>query len=343
MSIGIALAERGLLPDWTLRRGIRHYTGQRLRQSVSGTAKDRRDRRLAFIDALNNSPIAISTHEANDQHYEVPPDFYRICLGDNLKYSCAWYDSPSDSLAKAEEAMFEHYVERAGLRDGMALMDLGCGWGSLTLWLAQRFPNMQITSLSNSRGQKAHIDGVAYERGLKNIQVITANINDYQAEHQFDRVISIEMFEHMRNYGALMEKIAGWLKDDGHLFVHIFCHQTDGYLYEIDGEGDWMARNFFTGGVMPSLDLLPSFDQHLVCADRWWVNGKHYAYTARDWLSNLDRRKTDALSVLDRDLSPHEARIQFNRWRMFFLTCEEFFAWNNGEEWGVCHYLFRKR
>jgi len=339
---GIDLVERGYVPDFITRMGIRHYTGKRLQGATAGSEQELRAKREEFINLLRNSPIAIDTEAANAQHYEVPSRFYQLCLGDNLKYSCAYYTKGDESLEQAEKAMFALYAERAQLRDGMKLMDLGCGWGSLTLWLAQTYPNMQITSVSNSRTQKTHIDTQAAQRGFKNVSVITANVNDFDIDEQFDRVISIEMFEHMRNYHLLLEKISRWLKDDGKLFVHIFCHRSEGYAYEIDGDGDWMARNFFTGGVMPSKDLLMEFDEHMHCANDWWVNGEHYSKTSRDWLANLDANKTEAMAVFREHFTEQEAKIQLNRWRMFFLTCEEFFAWNKGEEWGVGHYLFEK-
>ena len=334
---GIELAERGWVPDVVARVGIRRLTAQRLRREVHQGEYQK------LLAELKASPIAIETEAANEQHYEVPAEFYRLCLGDNLKYSCAYFENGSETLKQAEEGMFELYVQRAQLADGMHVLDLGCGWGSLSLWLAARYPEMQITSVSNSAGQKQYIDATAKERGLNNIEVITGNVNSFDTSKRFDRVLSIEMFEHMRNYQKLLANISGWLKDDGKLFVHIFCHHTLAYTYEVDGEGDWMARHFFTGGTMPSQGLLKDFDDDLLCTESWRVGGEHYAKTAQCWLENLDAKKELALSILEKEYGQKEAVIQYNRWRLFFLACDEFFGWNAGREWGVCHYLFENR
>jgi len=339
MSLGIELAERGLLPDGLTRAGIRSLLRERL-------AERQREpqRALAFIESLRKAPLAIEQRAANDQHYEVPPPFYELCLGPHLKYSSCWFDSGSETLGQAEAAMLALTCERAGLRDGMSILEIGCGWGSLTLWMAKHFPNSQITAVSNSAPQRHFIEGRAHERQLGNVAIHTGDISTWEpATSGFDRVVSVECFEHLRNYAELFRRIRSWLKPDGALFTHVFCHRDYPYPFEAEGESNWMGRHFFTGGIMPSEDLFSRFDQDLVVAERWQVNGRHYARTSRLWLDNLDRNRAAAERVLAEGLGASGAKRQTERWRMFFMSCEELFAFHRGEEWFVTHQLLRPR
>lgn len=329
--------DRGLLPDPVLRFGIRRLCQQRLRQNRRlGT-----EGKAQHIELLKRSPVADSPDAANSQHYEVPPDFFRAALGPRLKYSCCTWEEGVTSLAEAETAALSQVEERARLEDGQRILELGCGWGSLTLFMAQRLPNAQITALSNSRAQRRFIEQRAEECGLRNVRVITADVNELSLKGPFDRVVSVEMFEHTRNWEALLGQIALCLAEDGLLFVHIFAHRKYAYLYEDRGPSDWMARQFFTGGQMPSCDLLLHFDRDLELRRRWRLDGTHYEKTANAWLHNLDHHKDEAIAALR--AVTDEPDKDFHRWRLFFMACAELFAYGNGQEWGVSHYLLQKR
>lgn len=343
----IGLCERGLVPDLLTRTGMRGLMAARLRDEGAGEPERRAERFGRLLRELRHSPIAIETHAANQQHYEVPARFFHLHLGPRLKYSACLYPNGTESLAQAEEAMLRLYAERAQLRDGQRILDLGCGWGSLSLWLAERYPGAQIVGLSNSNGQREFIEARARERGLTNVRIVTANIVDAEfplqgVEAGFDRVLSIEMFEHMRNYGLLLRKIAGWLKPDGKLFVHIFAHPLLAYPFEDAGQSDWMTRHFFTGGIMPSEHLLAHFQDDLRIARQWWVDGRHYEKTANHWLAGMDARRTEILAVFRETYGAH-AGIWFRRWRMFYMAVAEFFGYQEGGQWGVAHYLFEPR
>ena len=335
----IELCERGWIPDGLARFGMRRLVAQRLREEAAG---DVAGRRRALVQQLRESPVAIHTEDANAQHYEVPAEFFRLHLGPRLKYSCCLYDRPGTTLAQAEEAMLELYLQRAGLADGQRILDLGCGWGSLSLWLAQRLPGARITALSNSHGQRAFIEARARERGLANLRVVTANVAEFDfpaAEAGFDRAVSIEMFEHMRNYATLLAKVARWLAPGGRLFVHIFAHRALAYPFEVRDGSDWMSRYFFTGGLMPSHDLLGEFHDDLRLAQQWWVDGTHYERTANDWLAGMDAHRAEILAVFGPAYGADAARW-FQRWRMFYMAVAELFGFQGGREWGVGHYLF---
>ena len=342
MSLAIRLAEKGLLPDPLVRTGIRGLLRQHLRQE-SGPIPDADRLRLErLVSELRRSPIALEVDAANDQHYELPAAFFQRILGRHLKYSgCYWPDGIS-TLDDAEQAMLELTTERAGIEDGMEILELGCGWGSLSLWIAERYPRCRIQAVSNSRDQRLSIESVCRQRGLTNLDVVTADMNDFSTERRFDRVVSVEMFEHMRNYEKLLARIHSWLRPDGKLFVHIFCHHHLAYPFEVDGQADWMARYFFTGGLMPSEELLLRFQRDLQLEQRWRVNGRHYEKTARAWLANLDAARTDIRELFARVYGPDQSRRWLERWRLFFLACAELFGYNDGEEWLVAHYLFRR-
>jgi len=326
--LGIKLAERGLVPLPGLRMGVRGLVRQRLSDAQSGPDVS------AFAQWLTTRPLADSPEKANEQHYEVPPEFFQLALGPHLKYSGAYWPEGVESLDLAEAAMLALTSERAQLEDGQDILELGCGWGSLTLYMAWAFPNSQITAVSNSALQRRFIE----ERAPKNVRVITADVNDLALHQRFDRVVSVEMFEHMRNYQELLKRIRSWLRPEGRLFVHIFCHKDFAYPYETEGSDNWMGRHFFTGGIMPSFDLFTHFPDDLAVEAEWKVDGTHYERTARAWRENIERRRDDVMEILE-DTYGGEARRWFQRWRLFFLACEELFGYHRGSEWMVGHYL----
>jgi cyclopropane-fatty-acyl-phospholipid synthase len=337
----VSLAEKGYLPDWLIRVGIRRLLASHLRRERRHG--DRSQRLAEFVQFLKRSPVALATEQANAQHYEVPAAFFEAVLGPRLKYSSCFYPDKSTTLQEAEEAMLRLTCERAGLEDGMDVLDLGCGWGSLSLWVAEQYPRCRVTALSNSTGQRQFIESRSAALGLRNLRVITANIVDYVGADSFDRIFSVEMFEHMRNYETLLKRIAGWLRPAGKLFVHIFCHREMAYTFDATGENDWMARHFFTDGLMPSFDLLGHFDRDLVINNRWQVDGQHYARTCEAWLKNLDANRGRLLALLALTADHASARLMFQRWRMFFMACAELFRYAGGSEWFVAHYLFQHR
>ena len=329
------LVESGLVPEPLLRAGIRAICALRLRQQ-GGSVEARQARHQALVASLRGSEIAIETAAANAQHYEVPPRFFELVLGPQLKYSSCYWPNGVRELGAAEAAMLGLTAERAGLADGQRVLDLGCGWGSLSLWAAARFPGSSFTAVSNSRTQRAFIEEQARRRGLANLVVRTADVRALELpERSFDRVVSIEMFEHMRNYELLLRRIARWLDRDGALFVHVFAHRHHAYPFEDGGRTDWMAREFFTGGLMPSAQLLHHFQADLRIVDEWHLAGTHYAKTAEAWYRNLMARRAEVERVL-------EDPRRFQRWRVFFLACAELFGYRDGREWIVAHYRFQR-
>jgi len=327
--------EGGNAPDPLVRWGIRRMCAQRLRdQRQAGESLDAVVRRLA------DNPIALHVDKANQQHYEIPPEFFRNVLGYRLKYSCAYWPKGVTTLDAAEEQMLELTCSRAEIEDGMDVLELGCGWGSLTLWMAERYPNCRIVAVSNSAPQRLHIEAECDARGLRNVAVITADANVFRTNKRFDRVVSVEMFEHMRNYRDLLARIAGWLHPQGRLFVHIFSHCEFAYPFEEDGAGNWMGRYFFTGGLMPAHQLLSRFDAHLAVERAWRLDGTHYERTANAWLANLDRRREEVRQSLRAVYGESEVDRWIVRWRLFFLACAELFGYQGGRQWGVSHYLF---
>ncbi len=335
----IRAAEAGWIPDSALRWGIRRICRERLREETVGGPAAMQSRTRAWLEDWQDGPIAVLPEAANQQHYEVPPEFFDLALGPQLKYSCALWPEGCDSLAEAESAMLSLTCERAQLEDGMQILELGCGWGSLSLWMARRYPNSRIVAVSNSVAQYRWITGEARKRGLNNLLVVTADINRFQTGARFDRVVSVEMFEHCRNHARLFHHIRQWLKPGGKLFTHVFCHRDLVYPYESRGGSDWMARHFFSGGIMPSYDLFLEAQQSLDMEQRWWLDGEHYRKTSEAWLSRLDARSDEAAALF----AAHEidGRRAVQRWRMFFMAVAEMFGLEQGRQWGVGHYLFR--
>jgi len=297
---------------------------------------------MAFVDELRQSPLAVRTGAANEQHYEVPAEFFRRVLGPHLKYSCCLFPTGRESLETAEAAMLRLTAERAGVEDGMKILDLGCGWGSFSLWAARAMPGCRITAVSNSNSQRLFIEGRCRELSLDNVEVVTADINDLVLEKRFDRIVSVEMFEHLRNYVRLLEMLSRHLKPDGRLFVHVFCHRDYAYFYEDQGPDDWMSRHFFTGGIMPSADLPLRFADNLCIVDSWRWSGQHYAKTCNAWLENMDRNEAEILPILARCYGEEDAALWRQRWRIFFMACGELFDYDQGHEWFVGHYLLKK-
>ena len=344
----IELCEKGLIPDVLTRYGMRNLIAQRLKDEGNDDGELRSRRFNQLLADLRAAPIAIETQFANAQHYEVPAEFFHKHLGPQLKYSCCLYPTGNETLAEAEQHMLELYAERAQLKDGMRILDLGCGWGSLSTWLAKKYPSSQVVGLSNSHGQREFIQSRAKERGLGNLTIHTGNVVEFEFTPEqlgagFDRVISIEMFEHMKNYGLLLAKISRWMKADAKLFVHIFVHRTLAYHFEDESQADWMSRYFFTGGTMPSENLLLNFQDHLNVEQQWFVDGRHYEKTSNHWLAGMDANKAVILDIFRKGYGEKDAAVWVQRWRMFYMAVAEFFGYASGNEWGVGHYLFSKR
>jgi len=341
-TLAIELCERGWLPDFVARFGMRRLMAQRIADESMDRGELEFGRFRKYLDELRNSQIAVDTDAANEQHYELPAEFFELVLGSNLKYSgCLWEDGVN-TLDEAEERMLRLSCERAQIEDGQNILELGCGWGSLTVWMARHYPKSTITAVSNSVSQQAHIKKRCVAEGLYNVEVITADANVFDTDRRFDRVVSVEMFEHMRNYEQLLHRISGWLVPGGKLFVHIFCHRSLMYPFTTDGETDWMGRYFFTGGLMPSERTLLYFQEHLQIEEQWRVSGEHYELTSNAWLERLDANRDKALLVLQQAYGEVEADRWLQRWRMFFMAVAELFGYQDGTEWVVAHYRFVK-
>jgi cyclopropane-fatty-acyl-phospholipid synthase len=334
--------EQGLVPDAVIRAGIRRLCERRLAETSADDCEQAADAAARFLRAMDESPVALLPELANEQHYEVPADFFALVLGPRRKYSCAWWPAGTAGLPAAEDAALAATCERAGLADGQDILELGCGWGSLTLWMAGRYPGSRITAVSNSHSQRAWIESEAARRRLGNVSVITADMNDFDAGARFDRIVSVEMFEHLRNWRSMFSRIHDWLVPGGRFFMHVFCHRATPYLFEDRGPMDWMGRHFFSGGMMPSDDLALHCQERLGLLAHWRWDGRHYEHTANAWLANLDARRDQALPVLARTYGEDRAEQWLQRWRIFFMACAELFGYRNGQQWFVSHYLFER-
>ncbi len=327
------------MDDNTLRGLIRYGCGRDLALRDRESAEAQAERRRQFLALLRCSPLAVETEAANRQHYEAPAAFFHTVLGRHLKYSCCYYPDGVSDLDSAEEAMLQMICERAGVAEGQQILDLGCGWGALALFLAERFRHSRIVGLCNSHSQKAYIDRQAQTRGLNNLTIVTADVRTHEfPAASFDRILSIEMFEHMRNYELLLGKVAGWMRPDARLFVHVFSHRRHSYLFE----NNWIAEYFFTGGLMPSDSLLLYFPRHVEIQDHWFLDGTHYQKTSDAWLAKMDSNRQRVLSIFADHYGPNAGKM-YQMWRLFFLTNAESFGFRNGQEWGVSHYLFGRR
>lgn len=335
LEIGTNLAERGLIPDDITRAAIRHLCATRARLARDAPAWRESEE---FLDSLRTQPVALFPDKANEQHYELPAEFFELVLGHRRKYSCCYLSTPATTLDEAEDEALARTCENAEVEDGQHILELGCGWGSLTLWLAERYPNCRILAVSNSHSQRQYIENQALQRRLSNLRVVTVEINDFQPQDRFDRVISVEMFEHLRNYELILQRISTWLKPQGKVLIHHFCHKAVAYPFDVEGAANWMGRYFFTGGMMPTDDMLARFSRDLTITRRWTWNGLHYRRTADLWLMSLDKNRTPAMDILTQ-VYGHDAHRWFQRWRMFFLAVSELFGYDQGTEWFVTHLL----
>ncbi|MEM7231328.1 MAG: cyclopropane-fatty-acyl-phospholipid synthase family protein [Planctomycetota bacterium] len=340
--VALELVERGWVPDTLTRAGIRSICKERLDEENAGTCEERQQRKRDYMSLAAQSELAPLPEKANEQHYEVPPAFFELALGPRLKYSsCYWPDGVVD-LAGAEREALRITCERAQIEDGMEILELGCGWGSLTLWMAEHFPQCRITAISNSSLQIGFIERRLEALGNTNVRVITQDMNVFDIDQSFDRVVSVEMFEHMRNHELLLQKISNWLRPGGKLFAHFFCHREFAYPYEPKDESDWMARHFFSGGMMPSDDWLLQWQRDLKVVEHHRWSGTHYEKTANAWLENVDREREKALAIFAETYGDDTAKRWLERWRVFFMSCAELFGYRNGEEWWVAHYVLEK-
>jgi len=333
------LLSRGLIPDTLLRRGVRNQGKERLQMMKDSELKKKYN---AFLKEASSGDIAVHTEDANNQHYEVDSEFFQYCLGKNLKYSCCyWYENTS-SLDDAEDIMLEIYCKRSKIKDGMNILDIGCGWGSLSLYLAKKYPNSKITGVSNSSSQKEFINSLASKRGLKNLTIITKDINEFDTKDDFDRIISIEMFEHTKNTKKLMNLINDWLKPEGLFFMHVFAHKENPYYFDTDQKNAWMAKYFFTGGMMPNHNLFKDLNSNLEHKKSWMMPGIHYEKTSNAWLEMMDSNKTEIINLFNKTNSNSIAKRKFHFWRLFYIACAEIFGYDEGNEWVISHHLFEK-
>ena len=342
-SLAIEWTEKGRIPDAVVRGGIRRLLRQRLDEI--GACDTTRAAALseAFVATLRDAPLALLTDKANEQHYELPPTFFNAVLGAHRKYSSAWWPEGVNDLDAAEAAALQAACERAELVDGQHVLELGCGWGSLSLWMAERFPRSRILSVSNSHAQRGFIQAEATRRGLHNLQVVTCDINHFATDECFDRVVSVEMFEHLRNWPEAFRRVRGWLKPGGRFFMHVFVHRSTPYAFEPRDDGDWMSRHFFSGGMMPSDDLALRCQDDLRVLRQWRWDGTHYARTAEAWLANMERERPAVWRALQEAYGVEQAGLWWVRWRLFFLSCAELFGYDKGQQWWVAHYLFASR
>jgi cyclopropane-fatty-acyl-phospholipid synthase len=339
MAGAIRWVEKGLVPDRVVRFGIRRLLNARLAEIGGGDDATTRKLTGEFVRAMRGAQLAPLPEKANEQHYEVPAAFFGGVLGGHRKYSsCYWPDGVS-TLEEAEAAALALTCERAGLADGQQVLELGCGWGSLTLWMAEHYPASRITALSNSHSQREYIESEARRRGLHNVAVITCDMNEFDTDRHFDRIVSVEMFEHLRNWPQAFASVARWLAPEGRFFMHVFAHRGAPYAFEQRDESDWMSKYFFSGGMMPSDDLALDCQDELQLLQRWHWDGTHYQRTAEAWLQNMDRQR-DGLAPLFERTYGAEADVWWMRWRLFFMSVAELFGYEGGRRWWVRHYLF---
>jgi cyclopropane-fatty-acyl-phospholipid synthase len=325
------------LPDFARRAAIDWLVGGTRRR----LARSAPDLDTKFTHELCDLEIAEHAAAANTQHYELPAAFFQRVLGPNLKYSCCYYETGHEDLGAAEAEALRRTAENSALGDGQSILELGCGWGSLSLWMARAYPNAQILAVSNSVPQRLFIEAQARQAGLGNLRVVTADMNAFEPQAQFDRIVSVEMFEHMSNWRRLLTRAQGWLRPDGRLFIHVFSHRTAPYRFDVRNKYDWIAQHFFTGGIMPSHGLIRQFSDLFEVEAEWRWNGEHYARTARDWLANYDVRSGEIGEIL-REVYGRDASLWARRWRLFFLATERLFGHAGGVEWGVSHYRLVK-
>jgi len=340
--LSINWVERGYVPDIVIRKSIRRLCRQRLKEISADNTEKGAEILHSFIQSMDESPIALVPEKANEQHYEVPAAFYENVLGQHFKYSSCFWDKDVQNLNQAEERALALTSEHADLKDGQRILELGCGWGSLTLWMARHYPGANITAVSNSSSQREFILNRAKKLGINNIEIITADMNDFDINETFDRVVSVEMIEHMRNHRKLFARISRWLKDDGRFFMHIFCHRAVPYAFIERDATDWMSRYFFSGGMMPSDNLPLHFQEHLEIEHQWRWDGTHYEKTANAWLENMDNSK-ELKPIFESIYGEEDTMKWWMRWRIFFMACAELFGFNDGQEWWVSHYRFVKR
>jgi cyclopropane-fatty-acyl-phospholipid synthase len=335
-AVAIDIGERVAWPDPVLRTAVKMLVGRTRRRLQSKDLSAEGD----FARGMTDYPIAINVHDANDQHYELPQEFFSLMLGPQRKYSCCYYASPASTLSEAEERALAETAEHAALADGQRILELGCGWGSLSLWMARKFPNAHIVSVSNSHSQRACVTQRAEIEALRNLTVLAADINEFAPTGQFDRVVSVEMFEHMSNWHELLSRIVSWMTPRGVLFVHIFSHRRAPYRFNASDRADWIARHFFTGGIMPSHGLIRRFSDLVSIEQEWWWSGDHYRRTAEHWLQNFDRNAAEIDRVL-RNFYGDDAALWHRRWRLFLHATSGLFGHRGGEEWGVSHYRLK--
>lgn len=343
VTFALKLAEKGYLSDALIRKGIQRLCKSRLQEISEQDCEQAQSSLVQFLQAMARAEIAPLPEKANAQHYEVPADFYQYCLGSNRKYSSCFWLPETRTLDEAEQLALTQTCAHAQLQDGQHILELGCGWGSLTLWMASHYPQAQITGVSNSASQREYIMSQAKARGLSNIHILTADMNVFDTEQTYDRIVSVEMFEHMRNYQVLYGKVARWLKPGGLFFKHIFVHRYTPYAFDVKAEDDWMSQYFFSGGMMPSDDLPLYFQDDLKLLDKWRWDGTHYEKTANAWLQLMDQNHQVLTPVLAHIYGPADAEMWRQRWRIFFMACAELFGYNHGQTWWVSHYLFAKR
>lgn len=343
VKIMVGSLEKNLLPDAVIRRLTRLLLASRLRSGYKPTSQLQLSDLLHFVHSLREMPIAIQTEKPKSQHYELPTSFFKLVLGKHMKYSCCYFSDEVTNLDTAEKAMLDLYCERAQLKDGHAVLDVGCGWGSLVLYIAQKYSNCRITGICNSVTQKAFIEERCSDLQLQNVEIKVADISTFEMDGSYDRIFSIEMFEHMKNYWDLLKKLSNWMKPDGLLFVHYFCHKAFAYHFEDVNDDDWITRYFFTGGTMPSANLLLYIQDDVSVVSHWLVDGKHYAQTSEEWLKRMDSNLGSIRPIMESTYGEDSATKWTVYWRTFFIAVAELFGYNNGDEWMVAHFLFKKK